>query len=128
MSEWADQNALVEWFYLQYPKELIIKIPNDLVRGPLQAVFNQRNGMVAGVPDLLVAATRCNFGGMFLEMKRAKAPGKRAGRVSESQQRIMELLRTKGYHCVVAHGFESAVNAIKSYMDGNIEGCENAKR
>ena len=128
VSEWTDQNNVIEWFYLQYPKELIIKIPNDLIRSPLQGVFNRRNGLVAGVPDLLVAAIRCSFGAMFLEMKRAKAVGKRRGYISENQQKIMELLRAKGYHCVVAYGFEDAANAIKSYMDENVGGFSNASR
>lgn len=118
MSERTDQNYVVGWFHLQYPKDLIVKIPNELIRSPLQAVREKTNGLVAGMPDLMVCAPRRGFGAMFVEMKRRKVYGKQAGRLSANQKRILELLTEKGYHCVVAYGFDEACEQIKDYMDG----------
>ncbi len=118
--EKREQDAVVEWFHLQYPKELIVKIPNDLVRGVVNASINKRNGLVGGMPDLMICATRCGFGAMFVEMKRGKSLSKRAGKVAGNQKRIIELLTEKGYHCVVAYGFDEAMYAISLYMQGKV--------
>lgn len=110
LSEREEQRALVAWFKWQYPNELLFAIPNQLVRGKLGALVACRDGVVAGVPDVMVACSRCGLHGLFIEMKSCE------GRVSIEQARIGDLLCEKGYLAVVCYGFEEAKSVVSRYM------------
>lgn len=116
-----DQKNLVKWFYLQYPKEIIISIPNDLVRTCVQARNATYQGLVSGVPDLFIPIARNGFHGLWIEMKRMGAPGHRKGIVSERQAKMLEYLSNKNYRTSVCFGFESAKLEIETYLGSRYE-------
>lgn len=110
------QDALVEWFKLQHPQHLLIKIPNDLVRGEKQAIRETKNGLVGGAPDLFLAVGRKNYLGMFIEMKPPHVPRGPRATVRANQKIIMERLTQAGYYCVVAWGCDQGRELINEYL------------
>jgi hypothetical protein len=113
-SERDEQRALVAWFKLQYPGELLFAIPNQLVRGKLGALVAVRDGVVAGMPDVMVACSRGGYHGLFIELKRADG-----GILSVEQHGIISFLIERGYLAMCCHGFEDARMAVEEYMRGN---------
>lgn len=105
-SEHAEQAMFVQWFRAQYPGVLLFAIPNGEYRNKVTAMRLKAEGVVSGVPDLMVPAWR-----LFIEMKRTKG-----GSVSKEQREIMEYLNGCGYRAVVCKGFEAARDLIvKNY-------------
>jgi hypothetical protein len=71
----------------------------------------KKRGLKPGVSDIVIAYPAGGFHGMFLEMKRDnQAP------VSDEQKRFQELMRAVGYHCVIARGYQNAVDHIQAYL------------
>ena len=114
--EHIEQTLLIKWFYLQYPTEIIIHIPNELIRTCTQAMRAVLAGMVTGAPDLFMPVARGEYHGLFIEMKRKAVKGKPKGVVSERQKQVIEHLESRKYLCQVCHGFEQARTAIMTYM------------
>lgn len=69
-------------------------------------------GVVAGVPDLMVAAPRGAWHGLFVEMKVQSG-----GRVSTEQKEWIAYLAEQGYRAEVCNGFEAAKAVIREYMN-----------
>lgn len=108
--ERGEQNVVVAWFNLAYPNELLYCIPNQLVRGKLQAIHMKKQGLVAGIPDLCLACPSKTHHGLYIEMKRPK------GVTSKEQKNIIAHLISKGYAAYVCNGFEEAQKIIVAYM------------
>jgi len=105
------QVACVNWFHLQYPKELIYAIPNGGQRNMITAKKLKAEGVTTGVPDLFVAAACGGYNGMYIELKNGKQ-----GIVSEDQKSIIAHLQNKGYKVVVSRSFEDFVSTINAYL------------
>lgn len=108
--EFKLQCQCIDWFRLQYPKELMFAIPNGGRRNLIEAVNLKRMGVLAGVPDLFLAKSNNTYNGMFIEMKASK------GKESEAQQNISSILQAKGYAYVVCKDFQEFCIAIKFYL------------
>jgi len=105
------QVKCVNWFRLQYPKELIYAIPNGGQRNVITAKKLKAEGVTAGIPDLFVAAPCGGYNGIYIELKNGKQ-----GIVSESQKSIITHLQNKGYKVVVSRSFEDFVSTINAYL------------
>ncbi len=110
------QQALMRWWSVAHaglycPEELLFAIPNGGVRNIATAVRLKREGVRAGVPDLFLAAPGKSTHGLFIELKAGKA-----GRVSESQRQMLNLLESHGYNCAVCRTLEQAIEAITSHL------------
>ena len=69
-------------------------------------------GVLAGVPDLVVAEPRGGYHGLYVEMKRATG-----GSVSSKQDDVMTKLRARGYKVMVAdEGAEKAYEEVCRYL------------
>jgi len=66
-------------------------------------------GVLAGVPDLLLCVARGGFHGLFLEMKT------KDGRLSKEQKERGDSFRDEGYQVVVVRGCLEAMAAIEEY-------------
>lgn len=98
----------------------------DKIRGA-QA---KAEGVKAGVPDMVLPVPRKIvrteppdlgivtgwYHGLFIELKRAKAKATAAGTESDIQTDWRAYLTSQGYRCVVAVGWQEAVDAIKEYL------------
>jgi hypothetical protein len=105
------QVACVNWFRLQYPKELIYAIPNGGPRNIITAKKLKAEGVTAGIPDLFVAAACGGYNGIYIELKNGKQ-----GTVSENQKSIIAHLQNKGYKVAVSRSFEDFVSTINVYL------------
>lgn len=114
--ERSEQEALIEWHKLVYPKELLFTIPNQLIRSCVQARTMARSGLMGGIPDLMLAVANQSHHGLFIELKRKPQKGCPKGVVTEKQKAIMSHLSSRGYKCVVCYGWVAAKNAIEEYM------------
>jgi len=113
-SEHVLQVNCVNWYRLVYPKQahLLFAIPNGGWRNATTAAKLKAEGVVAGVPDLFLAIPRGEFHGLWIEMKNGKA-----GRLSESQKGMIELLRSQGYKCEVCHSALEFRIIVQNYLD-----------
>ena len=120
MSESDEQVAVVQWFRMQYPKEIIFAIPNGSwiagTGGRKFALINKykNEGLTPGVSDLFIAASRWNCHGMFIEMK---DKGKTLCSVSKEQLSFLSATAQKDYCSIWAFGFDDAKTKIEAYMN-----------
>ena len=70
-------------------------------------------GVRAGVPDVMLAVRRGQWGGLFVELKRAD----RSNHATPEQAAWLERLRSYGYMAVVAYGAQEAINVIEHYLE-----------
>lgn len=120
MSESDEQVAVVQWFRMQYPKEIIFAIPNGSwiagSEGRKYALINKykNEGLLPGVSDLFIACPKGIYHGMFVEMKDIR---KTKSSISEQQKIFLDTVLKKGYSSVVAMGFKEAKILIEAYMN-----------
>jgi len=106
-----EQSALVEWFYVQFPNELIIKITNEGIRTMPQKMRWLKQGGLPGAPDLFMPRANSKYYGLFIEMKPAKG-----GKAKENQKIIIERLNQAGFLAIICHGFDAAKIQIENYL------------
>ena len=117
LSESTEQQLVVSWFRLQYPKYRLISIPNGQMVGGRNkyALVNKykKEGMFPGVADLFLCAPRNGYSGLWLEMK---AKGKTASSLSPDQRLWLSDMEKQGYKAEWAAGFEQAKKIIEDYL------------
>ena len=91
---------------------LLFAIPNGGFRDTRTAGAMKMEGVRAGVPDLFFAYPSAYHTGLFIEMKKVSG-----GRVSDDQKKMMKLLSGRGYACVVAKGFQQALDYFVEYIE-----------
>lgn len=101
----------MQWFRLQYPNELLVHVPNGLVRSPVEAKALVLDGGVPGMPDLVLFCPKGVWHGLAIELKRTAG-----GIISQKQIRVIEHLNSKGYKAIIAQGWLMAKSAIEDYM------------
>jgi len=114
--ERTEQEALINWFRLVNPNELLFAIPNSLVRTCVQARSMARSGLQPRIPDLMLACARKGYHGCFIELKRKIAKGEPKGRISAKQQIIIDHLNSVGYLAIISYGWDEAREAIEDYL------------
>ena len=123
-SESREQQALVSWYrqagrrLLGLPESaLLIAIPNGGARSAITGARLRAEGVVAGVPDLLLAWPSGGRAGLWIELKRT-----RGGRLSAAQEAVIDDLRSCGYAVAVALGWLRAAEIIVRYVraDGEV--------
>ena len=116
-TEAQEQTALFQWAEMMQGRipelALCFAIPNGGSRHPIEALHLKQQGVLPGVPDIMLPVMRGGYGGLFIEMKRRKG-----GRVSVDQQRMILALRAQGYRVEVCRGWEEARDTICEYLRG----------
>lgn len=116
--ESGHQEAIIEWCawnVQQYPElELLYHVPNGGKRDKATAKALKRQGVKAGVPDLVLPVARCGYHGLYIELK---APG---GSVQKSQKEFIKRLGQQGYLAVICYGWQDTVQLIGDYLDGQL--------
>ena len=120
-TEDAAQIALFMWAATvrdKYPElKWMFAIPNGGSRHKAEAGKLRAMGVRAGVPDLCLPVRRGRFGGLYIEMKRPKTNGKRAGFVKPEQSLWLEFLKSQGYGAISCRGWEHARDTIIEYLE-----------
>jgi hypothetical protein len=115
LSEHAEQVAIFEWAKLnmvKYPQlENLFAIPNGGQREHRTGTMLKREGVRAGVPDMMLAYPCGNYHGLFIELKRRDG-----GKVSPTQADWINRLNKAGYLAIVAYGAKEAVKVIVDYL------------
>lgn len=119
MSESQEQQAVIEWFRLQYPQHRLIAIPNgQWIAGTGKQKFAlinkyKKEGLTPGVSDLFLCVPIKQHSGLWLEMKDR---GKK--KPSEAQSKWMADMILAGYLAKLASGQDEARAIIHDYLNG----------
>lgn len=110
------QVGCVRWFRYEFPAfaPLLFAIPNGGRRDYVAAAKLKAEGVVPGVPDLLLAVPRGEYHALWIEMKNGKA-----GELSPAQKEMHERLRAQGYRVEVCRTFEGFVTILRYYLRSN---------
>ena len=118
-SESHEQAMLVQWWHVAgsrlAPNVILAAIPNGGARDAVTGARLKREGVVKGMPDLVLLCARCGRHALFVEMKTKR------GRVSESQRNLFPLLEAQGYAVAVCHGWREAAETVTAYLEGRWE-------
>lgn len=124
------QQALIKWWRLAHhkfrvPERLLFAIPNGMRKGAIIGAILKREGVRAGVPDLLLAYAKTksiptvawpniretvSHAGCFIELKT------KIGIVSGEQEEYHFCLSNAGYAVHVCRSTEEAIKAIETYL------------
>ena len=118
-SESQEQAQFVAWWKAvgqrMAPNVVLAAVPNGGARDAITGARLKREGVVRGMPDMLLACAKSGKHGLFIEMKTAR------GRVSESQRNLFPLLEAQGYGVAVCHGWREAAETVEAYLAGRWE-------
>ena len=121
-SEHEEQCEVIRWrdaHSLWWPGELELlhAIPNGGKRNIITAVKLKREGVLAGIPDLMLPVARYDsweakvYHGLYIEMK------KNGGRPTISQKLKLTMLTRNGYRAVWHDNASDAIEEIKRYLE-----------
>lgn len=115
MTEAQEQKFLFQWAGLarqKYPElELLFHVPNGGRRDGREAASLKKQGVKAGVPDLILPSAHGGYCGLFIELKVGK------NKTTEKQNKWIEKLKKQGYFVSVCYGWREASDVISSYLD-----------
>lgn len=102
------QISCVTWFRLQYPRlrKALFSVPNGGTRHKREAVTLKKEGVTAGVSDLILAIPNRENAGVFIEMKTP------SGTVSKEQKEFLALMKSLGYRTEVVRSFDRFVAVV----------------
>lgn len=107
-NEHAEQVAFFQWFRVAYPNVLAFAIPNGGHRHIQVAKKLKDEGVVAGIPDIMIADGKP---GCFIEMK------VKPNKVTDTQQNIITTLSGCGYQTAVCYGWDEAREVAQAYLN-----------
>ena len=104
------QIQCVKWFRLQYPNVIIASIPNGGKRNSITASILKQEGVLSGMPDLIVCCAKNGYNGLFIEMKFGK------NKLSANQVEVIEKLKQEVYKVEVCYTFDEFVKVCNEYL------------
>ena len=104
--EWARRQGLPG-------AKMIFAIPNGTVAGAKEGAKMVASGVKRGVPDIMLAAPRWGYHGLFIEMKQ---PDGVPSDVSPEQRQWIDALTEENYRAVVCYGFARAWLVTVDYL------------
>lgn len=113
--EGLEQAALISELRARMPKvaDLIYHVPNGGHRHKSVAGKLKQQGVVAGIPDLVLTMARGGYFGLYIEFK-ATPPND--ADVSAAQYERIRKLNEQGYLAIVCRGHFEATEAIRDYL------------
>ena len=106
------QISCVNWFRVQYPQfaGVFYAVPNGGKRDKKTAFFLNREGVLAGVSDIILDVARNGYHGLRIEMKR---PG---GEHQKTQKAFEKAVTEQGYLYTLCYSFEEFEKIINNYL------------
>ncbi|MGM0601376.1 MAG: VRR-NUC domain-containing protein [Candidatus Muiribacteriota bacterium] len=115
--ESQEQELIFKWIrsnQIKFPKlQLAYSTLNGVRLRPKLRADMKKQGLKAGVPDIVLPAGNKYFSGLYIELKR-----KKGGKVSKEQKEYLEKLREEGFQALVCRGHVEAIEAVKNYLIG----------
>lgn len=114
--ESGHQEAIFSWCDYnrgRYPElKLLYHVPNGGKRDAATARALKRQGVKAGISDLVLPVASAGYHGLYVELK---APG---GSLEQSQIDFLQEVDNQGYLALVCVGWQAAVQTLSVYLDG----------
>lgn len=108
------QSAFIEWVRLaektDWRLQLLFAVPNGGHRNVVTAVKLKREGVRAGVPDIMLPVACGPFLGLAIEFKRPKKP------TTDEQDGYIDRLIDAGWMVVVCTEADAAIRTVKDYL------------
>lgn len=106
------QSECIKWFNYQFPKlaPLLFAVPNGGSRNKIEAAGLKRQGVRAGVSDLILLFPRGGHGALLIEMKYGK------GRQRESQKKWQRVTEAAGYRYVICRSLDEFMGEVRNYL------------
>ena len=111
--QWA---AMVDGFVPDL--KLLHHVPNGGMRNKVVASKLQKEGVKAGVPDIVLPVPINDKHGLYIEMKKRDHSNK----PTQSQLWWINKLKAKGYVAKVCYGADEAIRTICDYLGIELEG------
>lgn len=109
--ESVEQIQLVARVRHFHPDVIIFAVPNGGLRDKRVAAKLKAEGVLASVPDLVVAEPRGPYHGLYVEMKRV------GGKATLDQADMMHRLRERSYRVeLAADGVDAAFAMVERYL------------
>lgn len=105
------QIEVINYLRYQHPKRLFFHTPNGGKRGVSEAAKFKRMGVLAGVPDIIIAEQNKLFIGLCLELKIGK------NKTTDSQNEVIEKFKKNGWQVEVCYTFDKAKEIIDNYFN-----------
>lgn len=111
-SERCEQIDAVGWLERNHPDRwpLIWHTPNEARASPQHMQMRRKEGVKAGVPDIIDATGPITG---FFEMKRQDSS---KSRVSEEQREFLQAAADRGHFCAVCYGFSAFKEAYADFL------------
>lgn len=100
----------IKILFPKIPDKLIFAVPNGGTRDPKEAINLKRQGVKAGVSDLILLVPRNGYGSLCIEFKTA------TGKQSEHQKEFQQQAEAAGNKYVIARSVMDAIEAVKEYL------------
>jgi hypothetical protein len=117
-SEGQEQEFLFDWVQYQSGRlpelRLLYHVPNGGKRDKRTAINLKRQGVKAGVPDLVLPVPRGGYHGAYVELKVNK------NKTTDLQKMWLSDLEEQGYFTAVCYGWKEAANLLESYIRGDL--------
>lgn len=107
------QQTCVRWFRLQYPhlQRLLFHPKNEGHGSRVAGAIAKAEGVVAGVPDLILAVPNSSHHMLCVEMKTP------TGRQSASQKEFQQVVEAAGAQYVIVRDLLSFVKVVSEYLE-----------
>ena len=115
-SEHQLQSAVIQWWRhacicYELPEFALFAIPNGGARDAITGSRLKAEGVRPGIPDLMLAASRREHHGLYIENKVATSGGP-----SAAQKEVLRYLLGAGYSTSVCYSSGDAIDRIKAYL------------
>jgi hypothetical protein len=117
-NEYQECIAFYQWCQTKpVVQDLIIKICNEGIRTPKQAMGLRAIGMRPGIPDYLLPLANGTYHSLWIEMKRRdKVKTKKEPR----QEYWLAKLHMLGHYSTYAYGWEDAARIVEQYISNTL--------
>jgi hypothetical protein len=110
--ESGHQEALFSWAAyrtgLMPELQYMYHVPNGGKRDKATAAVLKRQGVKAGVPDIMLPAARAGYHGLYIELKAGE------NTTTKKQKEWLEYLRQQGYYTAVCYGWPASSAADRA--------------
>lgn len=119
MTEAQEQRFLFQWAGYaeqQFPElKLLHHVPNGGKRDARTAANLKKEGVKAGVPDIVLPVPRGAYHGLYIELKVGR------NKTSLKQREWINMLKEQGYFVEVCYGWVEAKEVIENYLKGLVQ-------
>ena len=119
-TEAGAQEAIFSWCDIMrgtYPElKLLHHIPNGGQRNKSTAIALKRQGVKAGVPDLMLPVSRLGYHGLYIELQKSDHTNK----PTKLQKEWLEALEQQGYFTAECYGYDEAVQTLTDYLESEV--------